>query len=514
MPPSCSTRVSSLLLVLVGCSGDGDGATASASAPTTVPASAASATDSGTTTATATTGSLSEVPTGDTTVDATVTVGSTTSPETASGGTEATSVATDGSTTSGPGSDATDGASTDGSSTGGTSTGGDVMPFFPPCDEIVIGEPILLEDLEQDSSWRSPATLAWDGQDLVVVRDDRNEQGNACETLFERRGPDGQLLAPGVRSPSAGVCGMNGSLGYNPVSDVFLFTNQIQGPRVGVVGLSAAGAVLWKGAEWDVCNSLTTTIDVAPRGDGFMVMGEQYSCAGDGPRHTSASYYTPAGEREFFLQTGKATGSTGDAACDAPACDRLLTLRYGNENDESGTFAQMGDLTAGMLEPAKVKLNGSAFGGWDASGAAFNGDDWLIVRIEDTGPSHQGHIGRWHETNGWTTDIAKFGSGGTPTELEILWTGNDYLIFYAEWPDDNMGLPDNFFDLSIWYLLVGADGVIKQNESFERPLGFGGYAPQLVGLPGAIALSWVRVTEVGPNNNTYSRHLSRIECAM
>jgi len=29
-----------------------------------------------------------------------------------------------------------------------------------------------------------------------------------------------------------------------------------------------------------------------------------------------------------------------------------------------------------------------------------------------------------------------------------------------------------------------------------------------------IALSWVRVTEVGPNSNTYSRHLSRIECAM
>jgi hypothetical protein len=76
-----------------------------------------------------------------------------------------------------------------------------------------------------------------------------------------------------------------------------------------------------------------------------------------------------------------------------------------------------------------------------------------------------------------------------------------------------MGLPDDWYDLSIWYLLVGADGQIKQNSSFERPLGYGGYAPQLVRLPGAYALSWVRVTKVGPNSNTYSRHLARLECA-
>lgn len=82
------------------------------------------------------------------------------------------------------------------------------------------------------------------------------------------------------------------------------------------------------------------------------------------------------------------------------------------------------------------------------------------------------------------------------------------MIFWAEWPDNNMGLPSNWYDLDIHYILAGVDGVIKQQAVFERSKGYGGYSPQLVALPGAIGLSWVRVDQT-----TYTRHLARIECA-
>ena len=433
--------------------------------------------------------------------------GSTTGSSTTGGSTTGGSTS-DGSTTGGS---TSDGTTTTGSTSDGTTTGGDIEPYFPPCDELAIGEPLTFDDLSQASSRRTPAPLAWDGEDLVAVRDDWNEGSKHCEIVFERRSPTGELLAPGLRSDSKGNCQNNGSLAYNPGSDRYLFTQQV-GLFVGLVGLDSKGTILWEKKEWDVCNSLTETIDVVPRGDGFMVMGEQHSCSNVAPRHTSAAYYAPDGVREYLLKTAKSTGASGDAACDLPACDRLLTIRFGLENDISGTYAQMGDLGLGKLDLTKTKLNGSSYGGWHASGAAWNGEDWLTVRIEKPGPSHRAHVRRWDEDLGWTTSDTYFNSGGIPTEIELLWTGHDYVVVYAEWPYNGKGLPDDWYDLNIHYVLISADGAIKQHKVFERSLGYGGHSPQIVALPGSIGLSWVRVSKQG-NLTTFSRHLSMIECA-
>jgi hypothetical protein len=485
-------------------------ATASASGTPTTASASASASDTATGSTTETTGT-DETRGASTT---TGTTGETVGTATESSGAETDSTTTDATTTDAATTDAatTDATTTDATTTDATTTGGDIEPFFPPCDELAIGEPITLDDLQKPSSRRTPAGLAWDGADLVVVRDDRDEETNTCEIVFERRSPTGELLGPGVRSPSKGVCQFNGSLGYNPSSDTFLFTQQLPTPRVGLVGLDAEGSVLWEKTEWDVCNSLTQTIDVAPRGDGFAVMGEVYSCSGVGPRYVAAAHYTPEGVREYLVQTAKATYQAGDAACDLPACDRLMTLRYGPVGDVNGLYAEMGDLVLGEMLGGAEKLNGQAYGGWDASGAVWNGDDWLTIRIEDTGPSHKAHVRRWDEEQGWVDGGVTFGSGGTPTELEMLWTGHDYVVFFAEWPDDNSGFPDEEYDLDIHYLLIGADGAIKQHTIFERAIGYGGYSPQLVALPGAIGLSWVRVAKDG-NATLFSRHLAMIECA-
>lgn len=131
------------------------------------------------------------------------------------------------------------------------------------------------------------------------------------------------------------------------------------------------------------------------------------------------------------------------------------------------------------------------------------------IRIEDIGAVSVGHVRRWDEMLGWTTSDKTFGTPGTTTEIELLWTGHDYVGVYAEFPYKGMGLPASWYELDIYLLLIGADGTIRQHQLFERSKGYGGYSPQLVMLPGSIGLSWVRVD----NQAHHSRHFARLECA-
>jgi hypothetical protein len=334
-----------------------------------------------------------------------------------------------------------------------------------------------------------------------------------CEHLFERRDPTtGELLGAGVRTPGIGVCGWNGAAGYDPVSDNFLFLSQTISTTLGITAYDAKGNKLWQKGEWALCNSLVQKMDVASRGGEWIVMGETMHC-GLGDRFTSVQAYTLGGERKYWLKTSTEIAAAGSAACDTPTCDRVLTLHYGNEGQTSGLFAQMGDLITGKLDVKKTKLNGQAYGGWDASAAAWNGTDWLIIRVEDTGPAQVAHVGRWDEALGWTTPVTTFGSGQTPTEIELLWTGHDYIGVYAEFPDTNSQLPDNWFDTNIHIFLIGADGKLKKKQIFERSLGYGGYGAQIVMLPGAVGLTWVRVTKLPNNSLNYTRHYARITCA-
>jgi hypothetical protein len=534
MDVAARTLLASSLVLLVGCppsggtatqtgvtdtdtsgpatTGSGSASEASATLPTTTDPTADPAT---TTSTTSSTGAVSVT---DGTTDGTTTEGaSTTTSSTSSDTTGDTTGDTPGDTTGSTTGDTTgsttdDSTGTSDTTTGGT-TGGDEEPFFPACDVLAIGEPITLEDLSEPGNRKPPAPLAYDGQDLVIVREDWNPMSNKCEHLFERRDPTtGALLGPGVRTPGIGVCGWNGALGHDPVSDTFLFLSQTNGTTLGLTALDAKGGKLWQRSEWALCNSFVQSMNVASRGGEWVVMGETYHC-GVGDRFTSVQAYTLGGERKYWLKTPTANAAAGFAACNLPTCDRALTLRYGNEGQDSGMWAQMGDLVAGKLDVEKTKLSGQAYGGWDASAAAWNGTDWLIIRVEDTGPSQKAHVARWDENLGWTTPITTFGSGESPTEFELLWTGHDYVGAYAEFPDLNMQLPDNWYDMDIYIFLIGPDGKLKKNQLFERAKGFGGYAPQLVPLPGAIGLSWVRVTKNPNNSLSYSRHYGRITCA-
>lgn len=512
---------------------EGSATDASATLPTTTaPTSDPTATTAGSTGVVSETGTATEgvdtASTGATTGDPTATTGGASSGTDGSTGGSTGGGSTGGDTTMGgdttggdtTGGDTTGTGGTTGGTTGGDTTGdttgggGDQEPFFPPCGVLAIGEPITLEDVAEPGNRKWAAPLAYDGHDLVVVREDWNPMVSKCEFVFERRDPmTSALLDPGVRSVmTSSLCGWNAAAGYDPVSDTFMFVNLRTSNNIGLTAIDAKGSQLWNASEWPTCNSLVQTVDVASRGGEWVVMGEVLTCGGE-ERAAAAAVYTTAGVHKFGLKTPKATAETNDAACDLPACDRLLTLRFGNEGQDSGTWTQMGDLVTGKLDAKKTKLNGSAYGGWDANGAVWNGTDWLILRVEDTGPSHKWHVGRWDENLGWTTPISTFAGGETPTEIELLWTGHDYVGAYAAFPDTNSQLPNSFYDLDIYIFLIGADGKPKKNQIFERPKGFGGYSPQLVALPGAIGLSWVRVTKNPNNSLTYTRHLSQITCA-